>query len=370
MNIMINLIKNNKKIAISLYYVIAMISFFVPRQFVPIIYPIRLIVPLIGILLIALTPTVTIRFTQVFPFLILYTFGVLNGVKNEEIVMLLILAILFKDDLNQLFKLNFWFIFLYIIITSPLATCGIIHNTVIEETRGIRHGFFFTHPNQFGLALVTCLTSLFYLYKAKLTKLPWYGFAAILILSIFLLNNYVMTRTNTLICIFLLVLVLIDKFVDLNRFAKFLYLAIPATIFLVFLLTFLYPLDIALINKLNEALSGRIGLQAMAFENYSIPLFGLNMHFGNNIRPGVYDALDSAIYNFSYTYGLILFVYVFTLFTKMTKKVSQSNPFILVPILVLCLTGITENVLLNFVYNPVIVLVCASFIFKSKGATV
>lgn len=367
---MINLIKNNKKIAISLYYVIAMISFFVPRQFVPIIYPIRLIVPLIGILLIALTPTVTIRFTQVFPFLILYTFGVLNGVKNEEIVMLLILAILFKDDLNQLFKLNFWFIFLYIIITSPLATCGIIHNTVIEETRGIRHGFFFTHPNQFGLALVTCLTSLFYLYKAKLTKLPWYGFAAILILSIFLLNNYVMTRTNTLICIFLLILVLIDKFVDLNRFAKFLYLAIPATIFLVFLLTFLYPLDIVLINKLNEALSGRIGLQAMAFENYSIPLFGLNMHFGNNIRPGVYDALDSAIYNFSYTYGLILFVYVFTLFTMMTKKVSQSNPFILVPILVLCLTGITENVLLNFVYNPVIVLVCASFIFKSKGATV
>lgn len=354
-----------------IYYFLAMFVFFVPRQTFFWVYPIRLLMPLVGILLVLFYDTRKIINKKLFiPFFLLYIFASANGIKNEDILMLFILSVLYQNDFKRFILYNFIFIASFILITTPLSHLGILSNNILVESRGIRHGFFFSHPNQFGLAATSCLYTLYYLISTHTIRLNKIIFLAIVIFVTYFLNSIVMTRTNTLLCILLIVITIYSLFknkfkrLNLDKFTKYLYIVFPLTILLIFVTTILYPYHFTFIDKLNSALSGRIQLQSNALINYSLPLFGLNMYFDSGALHGVYDVIDSGIFNYIYTYGLLFFIFTMSSITYMIYKTSKNNQYIPILILYFCLTGITENVLLSFVYNPVLVLLVSQTIFE------
>lgn len=354
-----------------------MFSFFVPGQYVPIVFPIRKLVPLLGILLIFFKGDITLNIKKTIPFLILYLLASANGIKKEDMIMIGILAVLFKDDSYKFMLFNFIFLFLYLTISTPLSALGLINNITLHAERGIRHGFFFNHPNLFGLATIACLSSFFYICTIKQSKVFNISFVLLSIFSILFLNNIVMTRMNTIVVIVLLVCFIIwllssnmtflKKIIDF--FSKYEHLLIIITPLLVLLMSFMFGYGLPGMDKVNHLLSGRPFLQYNAITKYGFPLFGKNMSFTNGDGNTLYEVLDSGFISYIFNYGAVFFYYLLFSLTNLAKKVNLKKTHLIIPVLVFCLSGVTENLLFCFVHNPFIVILVSHYLFDNQKET-
>ena len=367
-------IKKNTKNIIYIYYFIAMFSFFVPGQYVSIVFPIRKLVPLLGILLIFFKGDITLNIKKTIPFLILYLLASANGIKKEDMIMIGILAVLFKDDSYKFMLFNFVFLFLYLTITTPLSAAGLISGKIFNDARGLRHAFFFNHPNLFGLATIACLSSFFYICTIKQSKVFNISFVLLSIFSILFLNNIVMTRMNTIVVIVLLVCFIIwlpssnmtflKKIIDF--FNKYEHLLIIITPLLVLLMSFMFGYGLPGMDKVNHLLSGRPFLQYNAITKYGFPLFGKNMSFTNGDGNTLYEVLDSGFISYIFNYGAVFFYYLLFSLTNLAKKVNLKKTHLIIPVLVFCLSGVTENLLFCFVHNPFIVILVSHYLFDNQ----
>ena len=335
-----------------------------------IIYIIRDYLPVIGLILIMFTTKIKIEKTSSILYLIvflIYCFATVIGKGNvyNELIILAILAILFKDeDLKYLFRFILVFYIIFMSFNILLSYLQILPYNTFARGEIIRHCFNFRHPNSlglFGLALYTLICYVLKKYKIIiiLTGIPLF----------YLVYFYVNSRTSGLLILLLLVLHIlywILYFINsrvritnefITKCFKIMIISLPIIFFIASLaMSYAYSPDNAFLVKLDELLSGRIHLQNNAVTNYGMPLFGTQRYFSTTSQ--TYDLLDSYYLLCIYRNGLIFELAILGFVSYMLyKNINRYNLFIMFwVVLVWCLHAFSEPFCLYFCFNPFLLL--------------
>lgn len=237
-----------------------------------------------------------------------------------------------KDILKTIFFINLMLIVLHILLYSISMITDYYNLKLIHRGNIIRYSFYFTHPNSFAIYFFWTLALYYYL---NFTKLNTYTYFFSLLFALFI-YFFVNSRTGTFSIIFLIIFtILTKKNIKLINYKKL----------FIFLFIF-FNLDYLIINTkpielLDKALSGRIVLARIMFDNYGIKLFG--SHIGiirQSIVNGIYyyyaGTLDCLYTLLTINYGIIpTIIYVFFILKSNCNDIE--NMFLII-MLFYCIT--------------------------------
>ena len=371
-------ILNNKKLIIVLKFVYLGISLlcyfkslFDSFEIIDnIIYIIRDYLPIIGLILIMFTVKIKIEKNSSLLYIILfliYCFATVIGKGNvyNELIILAILAILFKDeDLKYLFRFILVFFIIFMSFNISLSYLQILPYNTFARGEIIRHSFNFRHPNSLGLFSLSLYTLICYVLKKYKIIITLTG-----ILLFHFVYYYVNSRTSGLLILLLLVLHIIYwlfAFINskiritnnsITKCFKIIIISLPIICFIVSLvMSYAYSPDNSFLVKLDELLSGRIYLQNNAVTNYGMPLFGTQRLFSTTSQ--TYDLLDSYYLLCIYRNGLIFELAILGFISYMLyKNINRYDLFIMFwVVLVWCLHAFSEPLCLYFCFNPFLLL--------------
>ncbi|MGM9904990.1 hypothetical protein [Lactobacillus sp.] len=119
--------------------------------------------------------------------------------------------------------------------------------------------------------------------------------------------------------------------------------------------------NLSIMKEANLALNYRLGLNALAFSNYRITIFGQKIVFNQTGRNYFY--LDSSYIYILFTGGIIALVSICWLLNKVSKQaITSENYFLLIALFVLALHSVTDPQLVDIRNNPFIMLIVPSII--------
>ena len=189
--------------------------------------------------------------------------------------------------------------------------------------------------NKWFLAIVAIFIN-FLLYKATNTKAAYY---------------------ETLALIFLVILIDILK-IDLTKH-KTIRIFLPLTYIVCATFTIWLSVNFSnsspVMRMINELTTYRLSLSHQALEVYPVGLLGNSVEWvtGNAIGGDSYFYVDSSYIQILIQYGILVFIYIVTLFTILMRHFQyRKNNIILLCLIMIAIHSITEPQLLNLAYNP------------------
>ena len=195
-----------------------------------------------------------------------------------------------------------------------------------QETTTVRHTFFYTHPNVFGEHFCWLIFMWMYL---KYNKIGYMTYISVIAGAIFLFI-FPNSRTNALILILSLFIYFVYNKFD-NNLIKFVQRNSYNICFILsFVLMILYNYNFPLAIQLNELLSTRIFLGAIAQQFFGVSLLGQVIPIGGKIEITQYEwimyySLDNLYYRLVYGYGIITTILYAILYNKMEKGLAKKN---------------------------------------------
>ncbi|MFD1473013.1 hypothetical protein [Companilactobacillus mishanensis] len=325
--------------------------------------------------------------------IILYTAKILiNEYQIKEFFLYLVLLIVFFVSYRQSgsWSLITMFIFMassrnvdpklvnkiYFVISLVLiiaivfgALKGIIPNYVFYRDGLSRASLGIIYPTDFASHIFYLLCSFSYLRGKKFGIIDF-----VLVIGI---SYLVYTQTNArlnFICGILLALAMYlvrcDKKNLLNNFTRMMPTAGAVT--MIFLTTIYNPGN-DFLNNLNQALSGRLSIVHEVVSQYGLHLFGANIvqnglggPSGLNFNPFLtkYVFIDSMYLRFLLMYGIVSLILVLIVLYFMVKKVQDK--YLLAVLLTIFVAAAIENHLLEFAYNPFLIILASAFFNRNN----
>ena len=267
-------------------------------------------------------------------------------------------------DFRQIVKL--YFIvgltgLVYILISAQL---GIIKDLVfIRDTNGaVRHAFGIIYPTDFAAHVLILVMADAYLAFHHLSwrRYVVYGIIALLVMGA---TN---ARLDSLAILLIIPVVWIGKRANhshlLSRFIAGFYWIVPAiSAYIVICLAYFYHESNHLMEKANQALSGRLYYGNLAFKRYGVSNFGqavqehgwgigVNAH---KVTTANYFFIDASFLRLLIIFGIVVLFVVLTMMTKISWQSIQNNDYALASIMVIVtISAILEQRLVDIAYNP------------------
>ena len=202
-----------------------------------------------------------------------------------------------------------------IFLTVICANNGIIKKTTFIAGNGMpeRQAFGFTHPNLFGLAVVTACCAYAVLQYRK------FGWKDLLIYGVAFYACYELAYSRTsaisiLLIVFLSLFVTIDKH---GRWDKLILVLgslafLGLSLFSIWLMVYFKP-SISCISNLNSMMTGRLDLMHHYFETYGVHMFGFDFSKMQENYRGYYDTFicDNAFAHVVLESGIVVAALLF-----------------------------------------------------------
>ena len=260
-----------------------------------------------------------------------------------------------------------------------LGSCGMISNNDAFNRGGrVRYALGFNNPNNIMMHYFVLCASLNYLYVDK--KQFIYLLFAEAILNC-LLVYYTISRTGFLLfwvlfavsliaylirCKFMVNFFAKNKFCQrvknwflrdrVNKIFSIILALLPWIYAFSFgLLVILWGYGVSFAEKINDLLSGRIGLVYEAFCNYGLTPFGAKIDW--RPAPGVYVGLDSSFYHHLFNNGLVPTFVFWTLASYIFYKLGRNKKYFLSALLIVVLLYSTSEAIFLKVHLNVFLLV-------------
>ena len=216
-----------------------------------------------------------------------------------------------------------------------------------------------------------------YLY---FNKLSWKSYTVFVLLAIFLIK-FCDARLNAYALILVIPVMMIgqraQKGYIVSRAIAIFYWVLPVlAAYITVLLSYLYAPSHQLLEKMNGLLSGRLFYSHEAIKKYGFSLLGQHIHengygaadgikktiIGNN-----YFYIDSAFVRLVIIYGIIMALLIVITMTIISYRSIQRANFALASIIVIItISAVVEQRLLDFGYNPFLIAIFAQCYFTNK----
>lgn len=316
-----------------------------------------------GIMLIILLINKTVSLKKLFIYILLIILGFFIFLNNKDtrFVMLLVCLIALPKDINlkSLFKTIFAINSFTIIITILFCILGIIPDYTYVQRNMERHALGFVSAN--SLSNLITITTIIYTYIKKDKFNIVNSICCILILII----TYIVTdsRMAFLLGIITVISLACIKKINKSRWLKNIIYKMSKyafiVLFLVIILCTLYIVNSThteTFYKLNSYFSGRLTQIINFYNEYGIHLVGKQITTVG-IREAIktnsaWNGIDTSYVNYTLRYG-ILFMSMFSILYLKLGEYFKKNDMLYEAILVLiiCIMGITENILFIPYYN-------------------
>ena len=202
-----------------------------------------------------------------------------------------------------------------IFLTVIFSNSGIIEKTTFIAGNGMpeRQAFGFTHPNLFGLAVVTACCAYAVLQYRK------FGWKDLLIYGVAFYACYELAYSRTsaisiLLIVFLSLFVTIDKH---GRWDKLILVLgslafLGLSLFSIWLMVYFKP-SISWMSNLNSMMTGRLDLMHHYFETYGVHMFGFDFSKMQENYRGYYDTFicDNAFAHVVLESGIVVAALLF-----------------------------------------------------------
>lgn len=197
-----------------------------------------------------------------------------------------------------------------ILLTVICSNSGIIEKTTFIAGNGMpeRQAFGFTHPNLFGLAVVTACCAYAVLRYRK------FGWMDLLIYGVAFYACFELAYSRTS-AISVLLIVFLSLFITIDRRGRWdrLILALGSLAFLglslfsIWLMVYFKP-SISWMNNLNSMMTGRLDLMHHYFETYGVHMFGFDFSKMQENYRGYYDTFicDNAFAHIVLESGIVV----------------------------------------------------------------
>ena len=202
-----------------------------------------------------------------------------------------------------------------IFLTVIFSNSGIIEKTTFIAGNGMpeRQAFGFTHPNLFGLAVVTACCAYAVLQYRK------FGWKDLLIYGVAFYACYELAYSRTS-AISILLIVFLSLFVTIDKHGRWdkLILALGSLAFLglslfsIWLMVYFKP-SISWMSNLNSMMTGRLDLMHHYFEAYGVHMFGFDFSKMQENYRGYYDTFicDNAFAHVVLESGIVVAALLF-----------------------------------------------------------
>ena len=205
--------------------------------------------------------------------------------------------------------------FAVILLTVICSNSGIIEKTTFIAGNGMpeRQAFGFTHPNLFGLAVVTACCAYAVLRYRK------FGWRDLLIYGVAFYACYELAYSRTsaisiLLIVFLSLFVTIDKHGHWDKLILVLgsLAFLGLSLFSIWLMVYFKP-SISWMSNLNSMMTGRLDLMHHYFETYGVHMFGFDFSKIQENYRGYYDTFicDNAFAHVVLESGIVVAALLF-----------------------------------------------------------
>lgn len=296
--------------------------------------------------------------------LVEYQFFNITGNDDLYIIVLAIVAA-YGIDFRKILKVYLWESVILVACYTTLAAFDIIPNIVAHQygrTRNALGNIWCTdYAAKFFFMLLVCL----YLYSKSMKWFHWIGLIALsstvfyftfgkldficmmLAIAVFFLNELLEKKDNAFKW----------KLIWKKLLEKLAPFFTPIAVAIMTGLTLAYSPNVVLLTKLNNTLSGRLGLGHRAFSEIGISLFGQEVvwigmgNVTNDQVPAGYNFVDCSYLNILFTFGIIAALAAIAIFSFMAFRNRKDSRFVLA-IAMVSLNCIVAHHFIELAYHP------------------
>ena len=290
--------------------------------------------------------------------LVLFLTVGLNATNIRDLIILGYLTTEARNiDIKKIVKEYIYITLILLIATIFLYYIGIfdtIDTTTVRSTGEIRLSLGFrwtTYSANYFFSLILCILFLgprkkykgllcllltvvaYLLYIATDTRIAFYeSLGVIIIYYLSVIFNIQFDRSKVLRAILPLIFIICAAFS--------------------LWISFIYDSGNPVMASLNQLTSYRLSLAHRALQRYSIGLWGNRIEWITGNRYD-YFYVDSSYVQLIIQYGILVFIYVITLFTLLTRHyIYRRNTVAVVVLVMIAVHSITDPQLFNLAYNP------------------
>lgn len=283
---------------------------------------------------------------------------------NNDLLLCIILIVgSYGIDFKKILKIYLLESVVLTILTTCAAIAGLIPNIINHQYGRTRYALGSIWCTDYSAKVFFMLLICLYLYSRKMRWFHWIGllavcsavFAAtfgkldficmILSIAVFFFHEMLQKRDGKL------------KDMWKTFLEKGAVFFTPCAAALMTILTLIYTPSNSLLQKLNNALSGRLGLGHRAFSDIGVTVFGQEVtwigmgNHSNDMVPEGYNFVDCSYLNILFTFGIILALAAIAAHAFLAYKNRKDLCFVLV-IALISLNCIVAHHFMEFSYNP------------------
>ena len=282
----------------------------------------------------------------------------------------------FHTIINYFFKTGLIMLFLTVIYSQ----LGIIKDSVYVREKFLRHSMGINYPTDFAAHIFSLILAYFYLYFKKIT---WRSYIGIIIISM-IMYSLTQARLDVIVSLLTIPVMAIAKRAYEARgisrdIASFYWIVAPILSYITVISAIFYSANNRLFQVVNNVVSKRLEISHLAFEKYSISLFGKRViehgfggaqgfkQFYQSGMSGGYFYIDSSFIRLAIIYGLIMLLFVIIVMTLIGMRSVSVQGYCLAGImLLLTVSFIIEQHILDISYNPFLIALLASNAYYHK----
>lgn len=309
--------------------------------------------------------------------IVLFVILLQNNDKTLVILASMVLALPSNLKISNLSKKIILTNFLTISSVVFLCKIGVLTDHHFIQRGTIRHGLGFVSAN--ALSNLVTATIVMYIFHKK-EKFSFIN--AVICCCILITTSYL---TNSRLAMYLGFASIITSFVlsktvkkEKSNFNNLIFLFSKNIFFIFSILSIIFTIYICsipynnILSDLNELFTGRINQMIDFYNQYGIHLVGKPI-FTIGIKQALesgqkWVGIDTAYLNYTLRYGVIFMFFMSILYRKMCQKLQKNSLiFESTYVIILCIMGITENILLLPYYNFAIFLIASCLKQENEG---
>ena len=283
---------------------------------------------------------------------------------NNDLLLCVILIVgSYGIDFKKILKIYLLESVVLTILTTCAAIAGLIPNIINHQYGRTRYALGSIWCTDYSAKVFFMLLICLYLYSRKMRWFHWIGLLAIcsaVFAATFGKLDFICMILSIAVFFFHEMLKKRDgKLKDMWKtfLEKGAVFFTPCAAALMTILTLIYTPSNSLLLKLNNALSGRLGLGHRAFSDIGVTVFGQEVtwigmgNHSNDIVPEGYNFVDCSYLNILFTFGIILALAAIAAHVFLAYKNRKDLGFVLV-IAFISLNCIVAHHFTEFSYNP------------------
>ena len=283
---------------------------------------------------------------------------------NNDLLLCVILIVgSYGIDFKKILKIYLLESVVLTILTTCAAIAGLIPNIINHQYGRTRYALGSIWCTDYSAKVFFMLLICLYLYSRKMRWFHWIGLLAIcsaVFAATFGKLDFICMILSIAVFFFHEMLKKRDgKLKDMWKtfLEKGAVFFTPCAAALMTILTLIYTPSNSLLLKLNNALSGRLGLGHRAFSDIGVTVFGQEVtwigmgNHSNDMVPEGYNFVDCSYLNILFTFGIILALAAIAAHAFLAYKNRKDLSFVLV-IALISLNCIVAHHFTEFSYNP------------------